>query len=101
MIGLNLGLNLCYSADMIAKRLIILASLAVVLLAFAAPSSAQTKDSKASSEKTGKTAPAKKPKVDIDGFFKDAEKQTRDAQKHGGSNCVPKPIDQTPTEPVT
>ena len=74
----------------------------IALLTFTASSSAQTQNGKTSPPaKTEKSAPAEKPKVDIDSFFKDAEKQTRDAQTHGNSNCVPKPIDQTPSEPVT
>ena len=97
VIRLNLGLNLWYGMFMKVKIFITIA-----LLTYTVTSSAQTKDSKTQPPaKTEKSAPAGKPKVDIDSFFKDAEKQTRDAQKYGNSNCVPKPIDQTPSEPVT
>jgi hypothetical protein len=84
--------------------------LAALFIAFniapdiAAAQSAQTKTEAHSSRKApiGETKTgdikAKKPaghnqapKTDIDSFFEDAEAQTRKAQEHGGSGCVPKP----------
>ncbi len=43
---------------------------------------------------------AKKPGVDIDSFFEQAEQQTRRAQERGNPNCVPKPAAEKSVKPV-
>ena len=71
-------------------------------LSLAAPLSAQANDTPAKPAPSQKQpVPADKPKMDLDGFFKDAEKQTRKAQENGNSNCVPKPKDRTPKDPIS
>lgn len=63
---------------------------------------AQTQDAPVkTSPPAQKPTTAEKPKLDLDGFFKDAETQTRKAQSRGNSNCVPKAVEPEQTEPVS
>ena len=73
----------------------------MAVLSLAAPLSAQANDTPAKPAPSQKPVPADKPKMDLDRFFKDAEKQTRKAQEYGNSNCVPKPKDRTPKDPIS
>ena len=71
-------------------------------ISYAQPLAAQSAETRSSKPVTSeKPASAEKPKVDLERFFIDAEKQARKAQENGGPNCVPKPKDQTPAKPVS
>jgi len=83
----------------IMKRVFFTAFILTACIIEAAPSFAQSANppSKAPAQDS---APAEKPKMDIDSFFEKAEQQTRKAQEKGNPNCVPKPKIEKPVDPV-
>lgn len=75
-----------------------------VIISFCGVVSALAQTQDAPVEKTPpaqKHTTTEKPKLDLDGFFKDAETQTRKAQSRENSNCVPKAEEPEQTEPVS